>query len=495
MTDPRTSSEPLHYTDAVELARRIRGREVSAREVLQAHLDRIAAVGGAINAVVTLDADGALEQAAAADEALASGAEPGPLHGLPVAVKDTHATRGMRTTLGSPIFADSVPGADDLVVERMRAAGAVVIGKTNVPEFAAGSHTFNTVFGTTRNPYDPDRSAGGSSGGAAAALAAGMHPIADGSDMGGSLRNPASFTNTVGLRPTPGRVPDWPSDLPWETLATAGPMGRTTADAALLLSVLAGPDPRAPAALGEAGALFAPPLRPRAAGLRVAVSPAFGGALPIEPEVAAAVAAAGRTMEELGAHVAEELPDFSGAEEVFRTLRAWHFQHAFGELAAAHPGRVKQTVVDNAAEGAQLSGADIARAKTGQAALYHRFREFFTRYDVLLLPVSPVPPFPAELEYPASVAGVPTGGDYLSWMAAAYWVTVTGCPAVSVPAGFTAGGLPVGVQMVGPHRADRALLEAAAAFEAATGYGRRRPPLSADTAAGTASGGAQGTAR
>ncbi|WP_017537905.1 amidase [Nocardiopsis halophila] len=476
-TGAAQSTDALHERDAVGLARMLREKRVSAREVVTAHLDRIAAVNPRVNAVVTLCAERALEEATAADELLASGAVPGPLHGLPVAVKDTHATAGVRTTLGSPVFAHHVPEADDLVVERMRAAGAIVVGKTNVPEFAAGSHTFNPVFGTTRNPYDASRSAGGSSGGAAAALAAGMHPIADGSDMGGSLRNPASFTNVVGLRPSPGRVPAWPSAMPWETLSTPGPMGRSVADAALLLSVIAGPDPRAPTALGDPGRVFADPWPAEVRGARVAVAPDFGGALPVAPEAAAVVTAAARTLEGLGAAVEEAVPDFSGADGVFRTLRAWQFHLAWGPVIEAHPGTVKEAVVRNAAAGAALTGEQVGRAKQGLAGLYHRFRLFFERYDLLLLPVSQVPPFDAGAEYPAEVAGRPMG-DYLEWMASCYWVSATGCPALSVPGGFTGEGLPVGVQMVGPHRAERRLLGMAAAFEAATGYGRRRPGLS-----------------
>ncbi|WP_179646608.1 amidase [Spinactinospora alkalitolerans] len=454
----------------------LRAREVSAREVVGAHLDRIAAVNPAVNAVVTVCAERAMAEAAAADERLASGAGVGPLHGLPIAHKDTHETAGVRTTFGSPVFADHVPERDELIVERMRAAGAITIGKTNVPEFAAGSHTFNPIFGTTRNPYDTAKSAGGSSGGAAAALAAGMHPLADGSDMGGSLRNPASFNNVVGLRPTPGRVPAWPSSLPWETMATAGPMGRTVADAALLLSAIAGPDPRAPGALGEPGSVFAAPLEHDVRGLRVGFSPDFGGALPVEPEVARVVTEAAKTFAGLGCVVEEVRPDLSGADEVFRTLRAWQFHLAFGPLIEAHPGRVKEAVVANAAAGRALSGEDVGRAKEGLAALFHRFREFFGRHDLLLLPVSQLPPFDVGLEYPTEVAGEPMR-DYLDWMRSACHVTVTGCPAMSVPGGFTPDGLPVGVQLVAPYGADLALLRHGRAFERATRFAERRPAL------------------
>src|SRR5215212_9847662 len=262
---------------ATELAALVCTRQVSARELLDAHLERIDRLNPALNAVVTLDAEGARAAADAADAVLAAGKDVGPLHGLPVAHKDTHATGGMRTTWGSPLHADTVPAHDELVVTRLRAAGAIRVGKTNVPEFAAGSHTFNTLFGATHNPYRHGLSAGGSSGGAAAALAAGLVPIAEGSDMGGSLRNPAAFCNVVGLRPTPGRVPSWPSPIGWATLAVQGPMGRTVADVALQLSAIAGPDARVPISLESAGAAFAPPLDGSPAGLRVAWAPDLGG--------------------------------------------------------------------------------------------------------------------------------------------------------------------------------------------------------------------------
>ena len=253
-------TDELCLLTATALARRLRDGEVSAREVLAAHLDRIERIDPSVNAIVTLAAERAADEAMAADEALARGASPGPLHGLPLAVKDLHLTAGIRTTFGSPLFADFVPPVDSLLVARERAAGAIVVGKTNVPEFGAGSQTFNTIFGATLNPYDLTKTCGGSSGGAAVALACGMVPLADGSDMGGSLRNPASFCNVVGLRPSPGRVPSWPAQLGWQTLGVEGPMGRTVADVALLLSAMAGPDTRCPISLAEDGARFRQPL-------------------------------------------------------------------------------------------------------------------------------------------------------------------------------------------------------------------------------------------
>jgi amidase len=451
-------------------AEAVRRRDISARELLELHLARIGERNGELNAIVSLDEERARAGAAAADEHLARGGRTGPLHGLPFAIKDTHAVAGWRTTYGSPIYADHVPDTDDLVVERIRHAGAVLIGKTNVPEFAAGSHTFNRLFGTTRNPVDPTRSAGGSSGGAACALAAGMVPLADGSDMGGSLRNPASFCGVVGLRPSLGRVPTWPADNQWETTSVSGPMARNVGDVALLLSVIAGPDARVPLALGEPGAAFASPLDGTLAGLRVGYTVDLAGALAVDPQVAAVLETAGRLMVRHGASVFDAHPDLTGADDTFRTLRAWHFQATYGDLLRRHPDDVKATLADNIRAGEPLTGADVARAYQQRTALADTMRRFFETYDVLLLPTSQVPPFPADQEYPTEIAGRPME-SYLDWMRSAYLITVTGCPAISVPAGRTPEGLPVGVQLVAPHGQDRRLLEIATAFEAASGGG------------------------
>ncbi|KPI20494.1 Amidase [Actinobacteria bacterium OK074] len=481
-SDVRAESDLCFWT-ATELAAALRRREVSAREVVGAHLERIERVDPAVNAVVTLVAERALDEAAEADELLVAGAELGPLHGLPIAHKDLHDTAGIRTTYGSPVFADRVPDRDHLVVERLRRAGAITVGKTNVPELGMGSHTVNPVFGPTRNPYDLTRSAGGSSGGAGAALACGMLPLADGSDTGGSLRNPASFNNVVGLRPSPGRVPSWPDRAPWAQLSVKGPMARTVTDAALMLSVLAGPDPRSPLALETPGGTFAGPLDRGVRGLRVAWSPDLGGAVPVDAEVREALRPAAEVFASLGCAVEEACPDLSGADEVFLVQRAWQMELAYGELLDAHRDRMAPDVVWNIEEGRRLTGPDLGRAHRLQAELFHRVREFFTSYDLLLLPVSQVAPFDGELSYPTVVDGTPMK-TYLDWMRSAYLVSVTGCPALSVPAGFTPGGLPVGLQVVGPHRQDLAVLRAGYAFEQATRVGERRPPVVAEALGG-----------
>ncbi len=454
---------------AREMAAAVRSRAVSARELLDLHLERIAARNPELNAIVSIDEERARAAALLADEALAAGHEVGPLHGLPFAVKDTHRLAGWRTTYGSPTHAEHVADGDDLLVERIRGAGVVFVGKTNVPQFAAGSHTFNPVFGVTRNPVDPSRSAGGSSGGASCALAAGMVPLADGSDMGGSLRNPASFCGVVGMRPSLGRVPEWPLYNQWETTSVGGPMARNVDDLALLLSVLAGPDPRAPQALGDPGSAFAPPLGATLAapltGLRIAYAGDLGGTLVVDHEVSAVVRGAAERFAAAGAEVSEAHPDLAVADDTFRTLRAWHFQAKYGALLAEQPDAFKPSLAANIRAGESLTGADVARAYRQRTALSEEMRRFFERYDVLLLPTSQVPPFPVDQEYPATINGQEMP-DYLAWMRSAWAITVTGCPAISVPAGTTAAGLPVGVQLVAPHGADRRLLEIAAGFEA-----------------------------
>ncbi len=468
MTDPT-----LCFLTATELAWHIRARDLSAGEVMEAHLAQIKRVNPSVNAIVTLVAEQALHAARAADDALARGAVVGPLHGLPVAHKDLTETRGIRTTFGSPIFSDFIPERDALIVERLRQAGAITVGKTNTPEFGAGSQTFNPVFGATRNPYDLTRTCGGSSGGAAVALACGMVPLADGSDMGGSLRNPAGFCNVVGLRPSPGRVPAWPSLSGWSPLSVAGPMARTVQDVALMLSAIAGPDPRAPIAIAEPGARFAGPLDRDFRGVRVAWSRDLGG-LPVDPRVTAVLEGQRHVFAALGCALDDGEPDFGDVDEVFKVWRAWHFELAYGELLAAHRDQMKDTVVWNIEAGQRLSGPDLGRAERKRTALYQRVRTFMETYEFLVLPVSQVPPFDLQQPYISEIDGVPME-TYIDWMRSCYMISVVGHPAISVPCGFTAEGLPVGIQIVGRHQDDWGVLQLAYAFEQATGVGRRRP--------------------
>lgn len=464
----------LCFLDARELAARLQRREISARDVMAAHLARIERFNPTLNAIVApLDPDAALALAAAADERQARGEALGPLHGLPIAFKDMQAAVGFPCTMGSPILRDNRPLADSVLVERIRRAGALAIGKTNVPEFGLGSHTYNAVYGTTRNPWDPTKSAGGSSGGAGAALAAGLLPIADGGDMGGSLRNPGNFNNVVGFRPSPGVVANAPAALPFENLGVSGPMARTVADAAWLLSVIAGHDARDPASLPIDPARFAAPLDRDFAGVRLAWCPDLGD-LPLDRRVRAVLGAQRKTFEELGCVVEEAVPDLAGADDVFLALRAFSVATQLGPLLARHRGRMKPEAIWNIEAGLALSGADVGRALTTQAALLDRMRRFFERYEFLVCAVNQVPPFDASLDWPKEIEGVAME-HYIAWMKSAYWISATLQPAISVPAGFTPEGLPVGVQIVGRARDDAGVLEIAHAFESATQVGRRHP--------------------
>jgi amidase len=377
--------------------------------------------------------------------------------------------------MGSPIYRDHVPEQDALLVERLRAAGAVTLGKTNTPEFGAGSQTFNEVFGRTLNPYDLTKTCGGSSGGAAVALACGLVPIADGSDTGGSLRNPASFCNVVGLRGAPGRVPAWPTDTPWSTLHVPGPMARTVADVALMLSAMAGPDPRSPIAIAESGDRFRANLGRDFKGVRIAWSRDLGG-LPVDRRVTAVLDAQRPTFEALGCHVEDGQPDLAEARHVFQVLRAVNFATRYGPLLARHRHQMKDTVVWNIEEGLKLTAREIGEADVEHAQLYHRTREFMERHEFLLLPTVQVLPFDVTQPYVTEINGVrlPT---YIDWMRTCSDITVTGLPAISVPAGFTDDGLPVGLQIAGRHQDEWGVLQLAHAFEQATGFHRRRPPV------------------
>ncbi|HET6885042.1 MAG TPA: amidase family protein, partial [Rubrobacteraceae bacterium] len=377
------------FLSATELVRLVRAKELSVREMVESHLARIERFNPEVNAVVTLTAEQAMDRAQAADDALARGEEVGPLVGLPVAHKDLIPTKGVRTTFGSLVYKDFVPDHDALVVDRLKEAGAISVGKTNTPEFGAGSQTFNEIFGETLNPYDPATTCGGSSGGAAVALACGMVPIADGSDMGGSLRNPASFCNVVGFRPSPGRVPSWPDPTPWLSLTVDGPMARTVEDTALMLSAIAGPDPRCPASITEPGTRFMCPLERDFGGVRVAWSRDLGG-LPVDPRVTAVLEEHRSVFESLGCAVEEAEPDFAGADEVFQVLRAWRYELAYGELLEHHREEMKDTVVWNIEEGARLGGPQVGRAERKRTELFHRMRSFTGSYEFLVAPVSQV---------------------------------------------------------------------------------------------------------
>ena len=465
----------LCYLTATELALKIRSGEISAVETMEAHLAQIEKVNPQVNAIVTLVPELALEQARKADEKLAQGGKLGPLHGLPVAHKDLVPTKGIRTTFGSPIFQDFVPEEDALLVERIRNAGGISLGKTNTPEFGAGSQTFNQVFGVTKNPYDLSKTCGGSSGGAAVSVACRMLPFADGSDLGGSLRNPTNFCNVVGFRPSVGRVPSWPNEAGWNSFAVDGPIARTVEDCALLLSVLAGPDARSPICLPESGAVFQQSLERNLKGIRIAWSADLGG-LPVDSRVTETLEKQREVFEDLGCIVEEGFPDFTDADEIFKTFRAWYFELKLASLLPEHREKMKETVIWNIESGMKLSGPELGRAEVKRTALFHRVREFMQNYDFLALPVSQVPPFPLEQEYVSEINGMKME-TYLDWMRSCYYITVTGQPAISVPSGFTDDGLPVGLQLVGRPQDDLGVLQLAYAFEKATGFYKKVPDL------------------
>ena len=473
--ETQTSTSSLCLTSAVEMARLIRTKKLSAREALAAHLKQIELVNPEVNAIVTLVPEIAEDAAAKADEMQAHGETLGPLHGLPVAHKDLFETRGVRTTFGSPLFKDYIPTEDDIVVERMRRAGAITIGKTNTPEFGAGSQTFNKVFGATHNPYDLTKTCGGSSGGAAVALACGLAPVASGSDSGGSLRNPAAFCNVVGFRPSIGRVPSPKAAFAWSTLSTSGCLGRSVADLAFALSTIAGPDSNSPLSINEPGEVFAAPFGRSFKRVRVAWFKDLGG-VPFDPRVRAVVDAHRATFESLGCIVEQAEPDFSPAEISFRTLRAWNSANSYAERLHEHPDAFKQTLKREIEEGLRLTGMDLARAETAHGVIWRRFQTFLEKYEYFVLPTTQLPPFDVTTEYPTEIAGVKFD-NYIDWMKCCWYISATGNPAASVPAGFTSEGLPVGLQIVGRDKQDFSVLQMAHAFEQATGFGKKHPAI------------------
>jgi amidase len=469
------SASPICFMSAVEMARLIRAKKLSAREALAAHLKQIERVNPKVNAIVTLVSEMAATAAAKADEMQARKEKLGPLHGLPVAHKDLMETRGILTTFGSPLFKDNIPAEDDLVVERMRRAGAITLGKTNTPEFGAGSQTFNKVFGATRNPYDLTKTCGGSSGGATVALACGLVPVASGSDMGGSLRNPAAFCNVVGFRPSIGRVPNPKAAFAWSTLATSGCLARSAADLALALSTIAGPDSRAPLSINEPGERLARPLDRGFKGVRVAWFKDLGG-VPFDPRVRSLVDGQRATFESLGCIVEQAEPDFAPAEIAFRLLRAWNSANSYGALLRQHPDDFKDTLKGEIEQGLRLTGPDLARAETAHGQLWRRFQAFLEKYEYFVLPTSQLPPFDVNMPYPTEIGSVKFE-SYIDWMKSCWYISTAGNPAASIPCGFTPEGLPVGLQIVGRDREDFGVLQLAHAFEEATGFAKKRPAI------------------
>jgi amidase len=472
----------LVMMDAGALSEAIRTKRVSCVEVMTAYLDHIDRLNPKVNAIVALqDRANLLAQAREKDDELVRGGPVGPLHGFPFAVKDLASVRGIRMTMGSPILKDNVPAADSVMAARIRAAGAIFIGKTNVPEWGFGSHTYNPVYGTTLNAYDQTRSAGGSSGGAAVALALRMLPVADGSDNAGSLRNPAGWNNVFGFRTSYGRVPVEGRDPYMPNMTVAGPMARNVPDLALLLSVQAGYDARAPLSIASDGAAFRGPLTRDFKGARIAWSGDFGGTVPHDADVLDVCEAALKTFEEIGCTVEEARPNFptETAWAAYQSLRAWY---AAGPLMAWYRDPAKRALLKAEAvfeidSALKQSALDITAASAVRTQWYDAMRRFFETYDFFVVPTAQLFPFDARIDWPKEVAGTKME-TYLEWQKGMIPVTLAGLPALAVPAGFNAAGLPMGLQIAGPNQSELACLQLAHAYDLATGWTKKRlPPL------------------
>ena len=469
----------LVSADATTLVAAMGAREVSCRDVMAAFLDRIEHLNPVVNAIVSLrERSDCLRDAEAADAALASGAPAGPLHGLPLAVKDLEAAAGIPLTLGSPLFRDQVPVADSIMVARLKAAGGIVIGKTNVPEFGLGSQTYNTVFGATANAYDQAKTAGGSSGGAGAALALRMLPVADGSDHAGSLRNPAAFNNVFGLRTTPGRVPTAKTDAFLPSLTVLGPMARTVPDLALLLGVMAGPDPRVPGALAAEPGLGAAPTT-GIRGLKLGWLGDLGGHLPVEDGILDLCRGALRVFEECGAIVEEAQLDVPASSffDAWLPLRGFAVASGYATLARdpAKRALMKPEALDDIERGLALSAMDVAEAAAQRTAWFRAMARLFGRYDALLLPAAQVFPYDKTTTWPREIAGRRMD-TYHRWLEGMIPATMAGSPAISIPAGFGPAGLPTGIQAIAPFGGEAMCLRLAAAHEAVAGWVAKRPP-------------------
>lgn len=469
------SNIDLVNLSAVEMVKLIRAKDITAKELMEAHLLQIDKVNPKVNAIVTLLPDLAIEKAEKLDSAIAKGEDVGILQGLPVAHKDLVPTKGIRTTFGSPIYEHHVPDHNALIVDRIQKAGAITIGKTNTPEFGAGSQTYNEVFGETLNPYDVSRTCGGSSGGAAVALATRMLPIADGSDTGGSLRNPANFCNVVGFRPSPGRVPNFPSKTGWGPISVSGPMARNVSDCALFLAAMAGPDSRVPISITEPGSTFLESLERDFSGTNIAWSEDLGG-LPIDPRTSRVINSQRSVFSDLGCTIDDSEPDFRDANEVFLIWRGWGREITSGDLLRNNRDQLKETMIWDIEQGINLTGPEVGWAESKRMELFQRMHEFMEKYEFLICPVSQRPPFDVKQRWVEDINGVKME-NFIAWMKSCYYITATGHPAVSVPCGFTDEGLPVGIQIVGRYRDDFGVLQLAKAFEDATGFWKELPEV------------------
>lgn len=468
--------EDLCFLPAYKMAEAIKKKEISPVDLVKVILARIEKINPQVNAYATVVPDLAMARAKEAEEAVRQGIELGPLHGIPFSVKDLTVTAGIRTTFGSRIYANYIPDEDALIVRRLKAAGAIILGKTNTPEFGAGANTYNSLFGVTRNPWKLSHTCGGSSGGAAVALACGLGPLATGSDLGGSLRIPAAFCGVVGFRTSPGIIPIYPRLLAWDTLALEGPMARNVKDTALMLSVMAGQDDRCPISLPVEKKDFLTAVENlEIKGLKIAWSPDLK-ITPVDKEVSSIAEAAAYRFAELGCIITRDQPDYGGLREVIQVTRAWRLATLYGEALKQWRGQMNPNLVANIEEGLRLTADQIRRAEKKRTLLYQRVYQFFEKYDLLITPTVAIPPFPVEVPYPEEINGIPMA-TYIDWFLLTYAISITGNPAISIPCGFTAAGLPVGLQIVGRRLAEATVLKAAAAFEAIAPWHNKKPRL------------------
>ena len=468
--------EEINYRSAVDQLALINDKSISCVELLNAHIDQLNRINPEVNAMVTLCLDSALKEAKKADERIFKGVVPRALEGLPVAIKDLHMTKGLISTEGSRIYKDRIPDYDSLIVSRLKEAGAIVIGKSNTPEFGAGSQTFNDVFGPTLNPYDRTKTCGGSSGGSAVALACRLVAIASGSDLGGSLRNPAAWNNVVGLRPTLGTVPPRESNIPWNTLSTDGPMGKTVEDVFLQMKVISGSDRLTPITFPES---FKQDLQKPLSGSLKGLKIAWGGRLnnrPIDTEVFDITENGVKKFIDIGCDVSYDFPNLDDSDQVFQTYRAYKFAIDHINHVADFPDFVKETVKWNTQKGLEMYLIDLARAEVLRKSIWKNMVDFFDRYDYFALPVTSVAPFSINQEYPLKVNGVELD-TYIDWMWPCYTISVTGMPAISIPCGFTSDNLPVGIQLIGPANSDAGLLQLAYEYQEATEYWKTTPEM------------------
>ncbi len=470
------NNDDLCYSEAHELSAMICNKKISAVEVVDSFLGRIGKINPLINAYCTVAADSAVEAAKDKEKELSGGKPLGPLHGLPVAIKDVTLTKGIRTTFGSTLYKNYVPDIDSLVVERLKEAGAIIIGKTNTPEFAAGGATYNDLFGPTSTPWNTKYNSGGSSGGSAAAVAAGLCALASGNDLGGSLRIPASFCGIVGLRPSPGRVPGYPNELNWDTMSLEGPMARSVADLALMLDVLSGPDRRSPVALlPKESSFFESVSHREKRTLKVAWSDNLN-LTPVDEEVLSIARTSIKYLRDLGWTVVEETPDFGGLKKTAAVLRGVRYAVLYQDNLndPEFLEKVNPNIISNTRQGLALSAAEIAGAEKHRSQLWQQMLEFYSRYDLIITPTVPVKPFLIDTAYPTEINGKPME-SYIDWIMLTYAFSVTGLPVISLPCGWTQDGFPVGLQMAGKPAGERELLIAAACYEEANPWLHKRP--------------------